>query len=180
MTQIIKRQNHLKISHQVQDTLECLQRNHCEERLQLLQMVLFPKVLCSLIVDYLVTKEWIPVDPWPHFVHPFEWTSTGSLFRLLGNISEYHLLASVVLHSPVEGWQESLKEQDIIEVQDTVGNWYVSRVSMRRESQVHVTYLGWEDHWDEWIDLHSKRLAPLSTKGAQLHNSSWKNINNSH
>jgi len=46
---------------------------------------------------------------------------------------------------------------------DTVGSWLPAEILQR----VLIHYIGWEAHYDEWIDKHSQRLAPMGTRLGQ-------------
>lgn len=60
--------------------------------------------------------------------------------------------------------QSRFKVGDLLDAQDTVNTWRVARVIAVEPGRVRIHYEGWPDHWDEWIDEHSARLAVLRTR----------------
>ena len=60
-----------------------------------------------------------------------------------------------------------------IDVRDTIDQWLEAQVTKIREGQVYVHYNGWGNHWDEWIDCNSPRIAPFRTYTLQYSSSHY-------
>ena len=50
-----------------------------------------------------------------------------------------------------------------LDAQDTVHQWLEATVLDVDATQVFIHYNGWPNHWDEWMDCNSPRLAPFRT-----------------
>jgi len=60
-----------------------------------------------------------------------------------------------------------------IDVKDTIDQWLEAQVTKIRETQIYVHYNGWGNHWDEWIDIDSPRIAPFRTYTLQYPSSRY-------
>ena len=60
-----------------------------------------------------------------------------------------------------------------IDAKDTIDQWLEAQVTKIRGEQVFVHYNGWGNHWDEWIDSTSIRLAPFRTYTLQYPSSRY-------
>lgn len=76
--------------------------------------------------------------------------------------------APVAAVPPVEA-PPRFKLGDVLDAEDTVHRWRIARVIDTMPGKVRIHYEGWENRWDEWIELTSARLAPRGTHQTYLH-----------
>ncbi len=61
-----------------------------------------------------------------------------------------------------------------VDVKDTIDQWLEAQVTRLRPGQVFVHYNGWGNHWDEWIDIESPRIAAFRTYTLQYPSSRYQ------
>lgn len=59
-------------------------------------------------------------------------------------------------------WRLSLQLDDDIACCDTQKKWLAARIIAKEDSRVRVHYIDWDPIWQEWIEIHSIRLAPFA------------------
>jgi len=64
------------------------------------------------------------------------------------------------------------KLKEVIDVQDGEFKWYRAQVKNVWDHYIYITYLGYKDDYDEWIDVQSPRVAPKGTFTIETHVSS--------
>lgn len=64
-------------------------------------------------------------------------------------------------------WLKSLRVGSKVDALDTGNEWFTAEIKEKKGAmQVLVHFDGWEDKWDEWLDLLSGRISPLKSKAA--------------
>lgn len=61
-------------------------------------------------------------------------------------------------------WGQRIEVGAQISGKDKVGKWYNATVRGIRGSSVHLHFEGWADKWDEHVDSHGDRVAPLGAR----------------
>jgi len=56
-----------------------------------------------------------------------------------------------------------LKVSDVVDARDCKGTWYVDTVLDVTPTSVHVTFTGWQEKFNEWLDFTDKKLAKRGT-----------------
>ena len=87
-------------------------------------------------------------------------------FRLLSELTPLlKELSSVVVQYLV--WYrdpQSFHVGDRVDVKDVKGRWCAAVVRTVAEDEVRVGYEGASKKWDQWLDVHSDRLAPFGSE----------------
>ena len=60
-----------------------------------------------------------------------------------------------------------------VDVKDTIDQWLEAEICMRRGNKAFIHYNGWGNRWDEWIDIHSPRIALFRTHTIQMPSSPY-------
>lgn len=60
-----------------------------------------------------------------------------------------------------------------VDVRDTIDEWLEAQITKIEEGKVFVHYNGWGNHWDEWIESGSSRIAPFRTYTLQYASSRY-------
>lgn len=120
-----------------------------------------------------ITADSDNADPDPSTIIPEECKEFPALYHqdLRRRYYRFHvnkhveslLIPSDIVNLIVHYIESGYCEGDKLEAQDYVGKWYVSLVKQVDNSKVFVHFCGWADKFDEWIEVDSKRLAPLYT-----------------
>ena len=65
--------------------------------------------------------------------------------------------------SAFPGIAEQYEVGEWVDAKDTIEQWLEAQVMQLNNGKAYIHYNGWESRWDEWIDIHSGRLAPFRT-----------------
>jgi len=89
-------------------------------------------------------------------------------------------LSAIDKHRPLPTETGRFKKWDFILAQDTDGNWLLATVMGKLSGMVYISYHGWDQAWNEWIQDHSPRLARLPSRfnGNRMDSSENKIRNN--
>ena len=60
-----------------------------------------------------------------------------------------------------------------VDVRDTIDEWLEAQITKIHGDKVFVHYNGWGNHWDEWIEYGSARIAPFRTYTLQYTSSRY-------
>lgn len=62
---------------------------------------------------------------------------------------------------------KSLKIYDRVDVQDSCDVWYVGTVRDINSRAIYISFAGWSDDYNEWINFDSRKIAKLGTMSKQ-------------
>ncbi len=80
---------------------------------------------------------------------------------------------SVSIERPFECKKIPFELGQWVDVKDTIDQWLEAQVTKIRGNELYVHYNGWGNHWDEWIDAASPRIAPFRTYTLQYPSSRY-------
>ena len=66
-------------------------------------------------------------------------------------------------NSAFPGVSEQFEVGEWVDVKDTIGQWLEAQIIQINNGICLIHYNGWENRWDEWIEINSNRIASFRT-----------------
>lgn len=100
--------------------------------------------------------------------------SHESLEVLRNNIAFMQSLYKTIETIKPFDWKKTkLELGQWVDVKDTIDQWLEAQITKIQDGKVFIHYNGWGNHWDEWIDVESPRIAPFRTYTLQYSSSRY-------